>query len=203
MDIDLLQLMARWQDIGYEFENVVEIPGAMSRRGGIRDIFSPDNEFPARIEFVGNRVESIRLFDPKTQRSLKLAASVTVVPARESLQYVDGDCSVDYLHEKTLLITDDLDELKTVVNKLHSEVEELNQEKPEPVKPLNLPILSWGEFETKVNRTGKHLELISWNTGYSDKSCLQFLSMAVMPSYGGRLEAFCERLQEMLREKQR
>jgi transcription-repair coupling factor (superfamily II helicase) len=203
MDIDPLRLMARWQDIGYGFENVVEIPGAMSRRGGILDIYSPDSEFPARIEFVGNRVESIRLFDPKTQRSLKLAASVTVVPARESPQYVDGDCIVDYLPEKTLLITDDLDELKTVINKLHSEVEELNQEKPEPVKPLDLPILSWGEFETKVNRTGKHLELIPWNTGYSDKSGLQFLSMAAIPSYGGRLEAFCGGLKEMLQENQR
>ncbi|MCJ7514469.1 MAG: DEAD/DEAH box helicase, partial [Dehalococcoidia bacterium] len=203
MDIDPLQLMARWQDIGYEFENVVEIPGAMSRRGGILDIFSPDNEFPARIEFVGNRIESIRLFDPKKQRSLKLAASVTVVPAKESPQYVNGGSIIDYLPEKTLLIIDDLDELKTVINKLHSEAEELNQTKPEPAEPLDLPILSWGELEAKINRTRKHLMLIPWNTGYTDKSSLQFLPVVPIPSYGGRLEPFCERLREMLQENQR
>src|SRR4030042_6364178 len=115
MNIDPLQLAARWQDIGYEFENVVEIPGTVSRRGGIIDVFPPDRELPARIEFVGNQIESIRYFDPKTQRSLELVKSVNIAPATENKQNISGDTIVDYLTEKTILITDDLDELKTVV----------------------------------------------------------------------------------------
>ena len=129
MDIDPLKLIAKWQAMGYEVENVVEVPGTMSRRGGIVDIFSPDSELPARIEFVGNQVESIRLFDPKTQRSLKLANSMTVVPARESQQYLNRGTILDYLPENALLITDDLDELRTVIDKLNDEAEEIRHDK--------------------------------------------------------------------------
>ena len=202
MNIDPLQLAARWQDIGYEFENVVEIPGTMSRRGGIVDIFSPDNEFPARIEFVGNRIESIRFFDPKTQRSLKLATSVNIVPAKETQQYIDGDSVVDYLTENTLLITDDLDELETVVNKLHSEAEEI-EAKSEPTEPSDLPVLSWPEFETKINRIKKRLTLFPWNVDYPGKAGLRSLPLAPVPSYGGRLEALSEGLKGMLQENRR
>jgi transcription-repair coupling factor (superfamily II helicase) len=204
MNIDPLQLAARWQAIGYEFDNIIEVPGTVSRRGGIVDIFSPDNEFPARIEFVGNQIESIRFFNPKTQRSLKLATSVNIVPAKESREHVNGDTVVDYLTEKSLLITDDLDDLETVVDKLHSEAEELNLTKSELGGPASdLPILSWPTFETRINKIKKRLMLFSWNTDYQDKAGLQFLPLAPVPSYGGRLGVFSEGLKEMLRENRR
>ncbi|MBM3173734.1 MAG: hypothetical protein FJZ85_08560, partial [Chloroflexi bacterium] len=82
MALEPAQLIRRWQDMGYELENIVEVPGTMGRRGGIVDIFSPNNDLPARIEFSGNQIESIRLFDPQTQRSSALVASVTIVPVR-------------------------------------------------------------------------------------------------------------------------
>ena len=83
MRVDLNQLLAQWRDMGYEFENMVEVPGSFSRRGGILDIYPPNSELPARIELLGNEVESIRLFDPTTQRSLRLVDSIAIVPARE------------------------------------------------------------------------------------------------------------------------
>ena len=144
MNIDPLQLVKEWQAMGYELENIVEVPGTISRRGGIVDVFSPDSESPARIEFVGNQIESIRLFDPKTQRSSKLVTSVTIAPAKESQQHLNGDAILDYLPEKALLITDDLDELKTVIDKLDCEAEEFRQTKVERGEPApDLPILSW------------------------------------------------------------
>lgn len=85
MTADPLQLIARWQTMGYEMENMVEVPGTMSRRGGIADIFPPCSALPARIEFFGNQIESIRLFDPENQRSLKTVESITLVPAKEIL----------------------------------------------------------------------------------------------------------------------
>jgi transcription-repair coupling factor (superfamily II helicase) len=202
MNIDPLQLAAKWQDMGYEFENVVEMPGTASRRGGILDIFSPDSELPVRIEFVGNKIESIRFFDPKTQRSLELASSVNIVPARES-QKQATDTIVDYLPERALLITDDLDELKMVVNKLHSEAEEIEAESGSAGPESDLPILSWAEFETKINIVNKYLMLFPWNIDYPDKAGLQSLPLAAVPSYGGRLEAFSEGLKTMLQENRR
>jgi len=85
MAVDLDELLARWQGMGYERENMVEVPGGFSRRGGILDIYPPSSDLPTRIELLGNEVESIRLFDPATQRSLELVDSIAIVPARESL----------------------------------------------------------------------------------------------------------------------
>jgi transcription-repair coupling factor (superfamily II helicase) len=204
MNIDPLQLVEEWQAMGYELETIVEVPGTMSRRGGIVDVFSPDSEFPARIEFVGNQVESIRLFDPKTQRSLKLVTSVTIAPAKESQQHLNGDTILDYLPDETLLVTDGLDELKTVIDKLDCEAEEFRQTKVEHGEPApDLSILSWLEFETRTKRIKQRLTLCSWSIDDSDKARLQSLPLAPVPSYGGRLGAFSEGLREMLKENRR
>ncbi len=80
-----LDLLRRWQDLGYRLENMVEVPGTMSRRGGIVDIYPPTSNLPARIEFFGNSVDSIRLFEPADQRSTKTVASITIGPATELL----------------------------------------------------------------------------------------------------------------------
>ena len=85
-------LVRRWTQMGYKMEPTVEVPGTASRRGGILDIFPLSLDGPVRIEFFDDEIESIRTFDPETQRSLPQQAraqrkieSVTVVPAHESL----------------------------------------------------------------------------------------------------------------------
>ena len=82
---DPMILMKRWQTLGYTVESTVEIPGTMSRRGGIIDIFPPTSEMPARLEFFGNAIESIRLYDPANQRSVKRIPSISIGPATELL----------------------------------------------------------------------------------------------------------------------
>ncbi|MCS7283220.1 MAG: transcription-repair coupling factor [Anaerolineae bacterium] len=85
--VDLEALLRRWAGLGYEPVSVVEAPGQFSHRGGIVDIFPPGDPggLPFRIEFFGPQVESIRRFDPATQRSAERVSEVTVVPAREAL----------------------------------------------------------------------------------------------------------------------
>ncbi|MFH1169750.1 MAG: CarD family transcriptional regulator, partial [Chloroflexota bacterium] len=85
MEIEPLKLLARWEAMGYRVEGMVEVPGTVSHRGGIIDIYPPASEFPARLEFFGNTVESIRLFDPASQRSVREESSITVSPATEML----------------------------------------------------------------------------------------------------------------------
>jgi transcription-repair coupling factor (superfamily II helicase) len=80
-----LHLLARWEAMGYHREDTVEVPGTMSHRGGIVDIYPPTSELPARLEFFGNTVESIRLFDPATQRSQTEVPLVAISPATELL----------------------------------------------------------------------------------------------------------------------
>ncbi|MFC1973789.1 hypothetical protein ACFLU2_00295 [Chloroflexota bacterium] len=83
MKINLEQMLARWVSLGYEVENTVELPGAVSRRGGILDIYPTHSDLPARIELFGDEVESIRLFDPASQRSIEQVAEIEITPARE------------------------------------------------------------------------------------------------------------------------
>ena len=80
----------RWQetaawlfDLGYEPVSEVSEPGAFSRRGGIIDVYPASAEEPARIELFGDDIETLRAFDPVTQRSQSPLEALTVLPARE------------------------------------------------------------------------------------------------------------------------
>ncbi|MER3462627.1 MAG: hypothetical protein C4342_06500, partial [Armatimonadota bacterium] len=75
----LLRALVR---IGYEHEDPVRRPGAFSRRGGILDVFPFGAPLPARIEFFGEQVESIRAFDVETQRSTTILNSLHIPPGR-------------------------------------------------------------------------------------------------------------------------
>lgn len=83
--LDIDRTLRWWLGIGYEPVSVVEAPGQFSRRGGILDIYPPTVPLPVRIELFGQEVESIRQFDPATQRSRGRLESVTIPPAREAL----------------------------------------------------------------------------------------------------------------------
>jgi len=67
--IDPEDLLRGLQSTGFEVVNLVEAPGQVARRGGIVDVYPPQAETPARIEFFGDEVESIREFEVDTQRS--------------------------------------------------------------------------------------------------------------------------------------
>ncbi|MFO7773368.1 MAG: transcription-repair coupling factor [Dehalococcoidia bacterium] len=90
---DPLELMRRWQGMGYEVEDVVEIPGQMSRRGGIIDVFPPGSQLPVRIEFFGNQIESMRCFDPASQRSAGPISSLLLTPAKEFMPMTGSSTS--------------------------------------------------------------------------------------------------------------
>ena len=68
---------------GYERRPVVEERGEFSVRGGVIDLFPPLYPLPVRLEFWGDEVESIRLFDPATQRSQGSLEDLMVLPASE------------------------------------------------------------------------------------------------------------------------
>ncbi len=72
-------------DIGYEHVHLVESRGQFSVRGGIVDLFDDGDNKPSRIEFFGDEIDSIRIFDPLTQRSEDSVVSVTIFPAKEAI----------------------------------------------------------------------------------------------------------------------
>jgi len=80
---DLEELITRLMTMGYKRELMVEQRGEMSVRGGIFDIFPISAELPFRLEFFGDEIESIRRFEPETQRSVDEVGSLDVLPRSE------------------------------------------------------------------------------------------------------------------------
>jgi transcription-repair coupling factor (superfamily II helicase) len=78
-------LIRAWSELGYELADTVTAPGQFSRRGGLLDIWPPALPAPVRLDFFGDELDTIRSFDPATQRTLAKLESVLVTPAREYL----------------------------------------------------------------------------------------------------------------------
>ncbi len=79
------KLIARWVGMGYEPVTMVIEPGTFSRRGGILDIYPVALDAPVRIEFFDDEIDSLRAFDPATQRSNDKLPELLITPAREAL----------------------------------------------------------------------------------------------------------------------
>ncbi len=81
--LSLDELVTHLRRVGYESHDMVEMPGQFTVRGGIVDIFPAEAERPVRLELFGDSVESLREFDPNTQRSVGPIEHVTLPPLVE------------------------------------------------------------------------------------------------------------------------
>jgi transcription-repair coupling factor (superfamily II helicase) len=83
-EIDLDTLIAHLSSVGYSPADIVEMPGQFSRRGGILDVYSPEADRPVRVEFFGDEIDSIRKFDPESQRSSTALDEAVLLPLTET-----------------------------------------------------------------------------------------------------------------------
>src|SRR5271155_1553166 len=81
---DLEPLLAHLNTVGYTPTDVVEMPGQFAVRGGILDVYSPEADRPLRIEFFGDEADSIRKFDPASQRSSNPVDEALLLPLTET-----------------------------------------------------------------------------------------------------------------------
>ena len=82
--LDVDALLRHLNTVGYSAADVVEMPGQYALRGGILDVYSPEADRPVRIEFFGDEVESIRKFDPASQRSSNPLDEALLLPLTET-----------------------------------------------------------------------------------------------------------------------
>lgn len=83
-EVDVEVLTAHLASVGYTQMDLVEMPGQFTRRGGILDVYSPEGDRPVRIEFFGDEIETIRKFDPETQRSQAGLDETQILPLTET-----------------------------------------------------------------------------------------------------------------------
>ena len=108
---------------GYGFERVdyVYEPGQFALRGSILDVYSFASEYPYRIDFFGDEVDSIRTFEVETQLSKEKKTSVNIVPELSSA--AEGDvCFLDFIPEESVLWVKDLAWVKERIQTVHDEV---------------------------------------------------------------------------------
>ncbi len=83
-ELNLDNLVEQLRSVGYEPTEPVAAVGQYSVRGGIMDVFPPEAEWPFRLEFFGDQIESLREFDPSSQRSRKPAPQALLLPLSEA-----------------------------------------------------------------------------------------------------------------------
>ena len=83
-EVDVEVLTEHLASVGYTQMDLVEMPGQFTRRGGILDVYSPESDRPVRIEFFGDEIETIRKFDPETQRSQSGLDEAQLLPLTET-----------------------------------------------------------------------------------------------------------------------
>ncbi len=113
--------------LGYEHQEPVRLPGQFSRRGGIVDVYATGRETPLRIELFGDEIESIRMFDANTQRSIGNVALLSLSPSRETLytssNHAYADLIMDSLEREAGLL--DADAAERLENLISGDVEAL------------------------------------------------------------------------------
>lgn len=168
------ELLHAWVNMGYEHSNIVVNTGQFSRRGGILDVWTPSAEKPVRIEFFGDEIDTLRLFDPASQRTISTIDRLVISPAREfispgpeTLQKLKIDISnvaefhiplihpnpsslIDYLPPNGLILIDDLQAVQDCVQEVEEQAVSLRKDyikDGELSEDFPIPYLTWSEIE--------------------------------------------------------
>jgi transcription-repair coupling factor (superfamily II helicase) len=178
-------LLRSWAGIGYQRVDTVLERGQFSHRGGLLDVWPPSEPDPVRLDFFGDEIDTIRRFDPASQRTVEKLDSFLVTPAREFLESDQSDqldqsgqsdqlsefnipllhnapaTLLDYLPQKALILIDDVSLIAAVVSEVEEQAVNLRQDSiAEGILPEDFPIpyLTWSELEDTIH-TRTWLEL--------------------------------------------
>ena len=125
-EIEPLALADLLVDAGFDHQDPVDEHGEFTVRGGIVDVFPAGDAQPVRIEFVGDMVESLRRYDPATQRSTETIDQVGVVPIREKFaDDPDGTTLLEYLSASGLrVVVSEFEQVEELALKLREQFDE-------------------------------------------------------------------------------
>lgn len=137
-------------NLGYERVSFTTSPGEFSQRGGIIDVYPLNSQYPNRLEFWGDEIDSIREFDADSQRSISFQDTVHLVPlvgpllSEKALPLTDllPNDTLIYLHKKTEIKL----AFKTLLNQVEERYEQL--ENQEEVEQPNTRFYTYADFST-------------------------------------------------------
>jgi transcription-repair coupling factor (superfamily II helicase) len=148
---------------GFTREDPVDEHGAFALRGGIVDVFPTADAEPVRIEFVGDMVETLRRFDPSTQRSTGAVDRVQIVPARERFDDDAPTSVMEFLASSPAglnLIVSEYEEVRQQALRLREQLQRSYEETSARGRVAALaPALAFTDWEDLAARTAKALRL--------------------------------------------
>ena len=150
----------KFKEVTYVYE-----PGEFAVRGSIIDIFSFSSEYPYRIDFFGDEVDSIRTFTVEDQLSKERTNEATIVPKLSGSEAV---AITEFLPKNAILVTKDLAFIKGCIDKLNTDGFTLQAKLSDTTLPEMPELMSVGELEQYVKCT-KHWELRPQATGNNTK----------------------------------
>ncbi len=216
--IQPMQLLRDWLDLGYQPVDVVLEPGQYTSRGGIVDIWSPAEGLPVRIEFFGDEIDTLRVFEPASQRTVSQVEQVTITPAREVLPlhanmagidtealdefdiplvYQEKNGLLDYLSNSVLVILDDQEYMQTISDDVEDQALRMRDDAiKEGILSADYPVpyLTWSELNDSLSRQ-KRLDLSS---NPDSENAVFGACFTSGPRFGGRIKPFLEFLTEEL-----
>jgi transcription-repair coupling factor (superfamily II helicase) len=196
--------------------NTVLEPGQFSHRGGLLDVWPSIEANPVRLDFFGDEIETIRQFDPATQRTVEKLESILVTPAREFLaDTLDEQIQLsefhipllhsmpasllDYLPQKSLIVVDDLSLVEVMANEVEEQAVKFRQESIEEgtlSKNFPIPYIPWSELHDSVDgfsslELGHSREMANHDPQPGNSLAEQF---GHDERFGGRLKPFIDYL---------
>lgn len=114
-------------DMGYCTRDVVDEKGDVSWRGSIIDVFPADRENPVRIEFEGNQIVSMRIFDDETQKSIENVEEVIIPVSKFFLNYKDNEDFLNKDQKDTIYLTQLIGDYRIVLSDINSIKDEFNK----------------------------------------------------------------------------
>ena len=117
-------------DAGFSREDPADEHGEFAIRGGIVDVFPAGDPHPVRLEFIGDTIETLRTYDPATQRSIAPIDQVSIIPLRDVLDGDRGATIFDYLAAASAsrIIISERDEVEAHATKVLQQISQSYQD---------------------------------------------------------------------------
>jgi transcription-repair coupling factor (superfamily II helicase) len=219
-------LVRAWVAMGYQAAETVLEPGQFSRRGGLLDLWTPAEPHPVRLDFFGDELDTIRQFDPGSQRTIEKLEAILVSPAREFILPEAGteaappeaaisefhipllhpftSSLLDYLPRESPVLVDDPGMLESAVAEFEEQAVKLRAESIDEgtlAADFPVPYFSWSELNDAL---GGHLRL---ELGRPTEEVISDQSSVIgdlgaqfgqIERFGGRLKSLTEYLEKLV-----
>lgn len=210
-------LIREWARIGYQRVNTVLEQGQFSHRGGLLDVWPATEPGPVRLDFFGDEIETIRRFDPASQRTVEKLANILLSPSREFLvesiedqqQYSEfhlpllhpqSSTLLDYLPSKSVILVDDLSLIESIANDVEEQAVKLRKDSINEgtlAAEFPIPYLPWSDLHDALGG------FISLELGHATSSAEEPADHLAAhfghdERFGGRLKPFIDYLIPLL-----